>query len=205
MYTINVTSMSIKDAPQQTLAEWIPTFVPPGDLPVDGVWALDAEFCKFATGEGPTEPALFVLLPHLDERQLRAVASTAMSVINVQSGDLLHCETYCTFGNQILELRVPGALGKWNPKCPGDNVFQLVLISDEHIVIARHEMDELELDSLLDGMQGQHDSSGPNYNPVRVWGDARLDEVAHLGSFRQTEENVLYACYAVAPRSPWAC
>jgi hypothetical protein len=75
------------------LAEWIPTFVPSEDLPVDGVWALDAEFCKSAAGEGPAEPALFVWLPHLDERQLRAVASTAMGGINVQSEDLLYCES----------------------------------------------------------------------------------------------------------------
>lgn len=122
--------------------------------------------------------ALFVKLPGVDRATLRSVASHELWHMNVDSENLLHQQSFVVLGPQAGGIYVP----LWNSRAlamHGDvRTIRLVLAGDECVLDVCHHLTGMDLEDYLLGCQSVMASSGPHYNPCRIYGEDRLAEVA---------------------------
>lgn len=153
-------------------------FAPHADIAADAA-ALRAPVCALGTvadsEEGISCPTLFLWLPEIPTRWLRALAESQLTVYNCTTADLQENMMFVSLQSPDLEVR-------WNawevdfPSRSPDGRFRIVLISGRHTAIALHRISDDAWDIMVAGMQGCGICSGPNYRPYALWSDEQMAE-----------------------------
>jgi len=138
---------------------------------------------------------LVIWLPGMAEEVLDTLARQEPTELNVQSADFRTCRTMLWLRSPCgIEVQVDvRALGDdpfyWRY---GDNSspgFAIVLLSEIAGRYASHRLDSEAYESLVCGLQGATASSGPNYQPWRIFGNEFMDE--HEGAVDEPEPNII--------------
>lgn len=116
-------------------------------------------------------PALLFAMASVEPGTLLNLARAMPEEYNENSADLKTSTTYLGWKADGLEVR----LNTWHlrsfPGNMGTRRFVVALVSGEHAVIADHTLDADGMDCLMSGLQGAQGSSGPNYQPWRIWSE----------------------------------
>lgn len=145
---------------------------------------------------------LLMWLPHTTDKDLQSLAKTMPEPRNYDSADLLKKRSMLCFEATGIEARIN--LWELNSpflhsgKKPG---FCVAFMNQTSGLYAEHLLSPEDEECFVAGLQGAMISSGPNHNPVRLWGDALLDE--HEGKEDVPEPGVLLLpCLTWSPNKP---
>lgn len=142
-------------APDQGLAFSVPCDGWPRDL------GVDAEL-------------LLLVLPDALAPELPDLAASRLDIYNDISADLLTSKTLLTLTSGTTALEVDGWTTKFSPSVESGK-FYLALAAADRFVLACHDLGQKEVEDLICSHQGACASSGPNYNPYRIWSDEQLE------------------------------
>lgn len=126
-------------------------------------------------------PALLVRCRGVGRVTLRSLASRELWHMNVDSENLLRQESFLILGPEEGGLYLPLRGSSVFALGAGLNAVRMLLIGDEWVVDATHRLTGDDLEDYLLGCQAAGASSGPHYNPSRVYDEAALDERAQYG------------------------
>lgn len=186
MYEISTQVLSLREA-QNRFAEVIDLSPPDFEALPGHVFGIELQVQiglrnSRKSRSKKTELALFIWLPEHPTEQLRALASTPFSAINVHSRNLLHALTFAVIGPIESGLYVT----TWGTDLfcvSGEDVsVRIVLIGSEAVVDAKHRFTGSDAEDFSLGGQAQMGSTGPNYWCERVYSDEELELAAELGN-----------------------
>lgn len=133
---------------------------------------------------------LIMWLPHTTDEELQSLAKAVPQPQNYDSADFLRKRSMLCFEATGIEARI----NLWELNNPflrnGINPgFGVAFVNQTLGLYAAHLFSPEEIEDYIMGLQGAMISTGPNHNPVRVWGDAFLDE--HDGKEDVSESGVV--------------
>jgi hypothetical protein len=116
-------------------------------------------------------------LPAVTARELELLAHSEPSLCNVTSADLRTCRPFLTFHGARLSV----SFDLWRMRLflrGNSNGFLLGFAADNRLVLCRHRYSRNEMEVLRAGVQGQCASSGPNFNPWRIYSAEEMEAAA---------------------------
>lgn len=180
MYSITSEYLSPTEA-EERFGQFISLSKPEFELPPGGVPGVEVLMpSPYESDIGPI-PTLFIWLPAECKASLQKLCKGRAWDINWSSRNLLNQHTFLVFGPEEGGLYVPIWATNAALLHEERQTMRLVLIQDDAVVDLRHHITGDDLEIFTGGCQGSTASSGPNYQPYRIYGDDELAAVAHLG------------------------
>jgi hypothetical protein len=154
-------------------------------------FVVEAPPPAWPTALGVDAPTLVFALPDDCAPELEKLASAAVTVYNRASEDLLSSRTVIALETEAMSLEVDvWMLGSFPEDSAGHNFF-LCLATEFRAVLVEHSFDLQEWESLICGLQAACASSGPNYNPYRLWSPQELADASRTGSVSEDARRTL--------------
>lgn len=185
MQSVNIHTLSLS-----SFLKNYPNLSPPPDFvdharqkgsPLARETAIEHNATQLTHGEfGPTGnaydlaavPVLVITIPSAEADLLELFARRSPDVYNENSADLGISTTYLSWSGAGREVRVNSRELRLFPGGMETRRLFVVFMSGESVTISDRRLDADDMDSLLSGIQGAQGSTGPNYQPWRIWSEA---------------------------------
>jgi hypothetical protein len=123
---------------------------------------------------------LFVRAPECEKDALMEMCSRRLWGINVHSENLEHGESFMVMGTQEQGIYIP----LWSAEClridERQSTIRVVLIGGDWVIDTRYHLSGDDFDVYTTDCMALMDSTGPHYNPERIYNEEELETAQGL-------------------------
>ena|GEM_PF-3388103 len=132
-----------------------------------------------------------VALPDGNKDKVVPLAQALLDVETRDSRDLTYRAAVYVLQAGEAAVHINGfMLHQYFPGFGFSTTLNVATISDHKLVVVRHKLSQVEVESLESGAQAAFAVSGLNYKPFRIWGEEEMEAVAELED--EPEPGVIY-------------